>query len=119
MPLGVNRILSLEEADEEFTSQVAIKFQQGLHTEHDMARVREVLQHHPGKAEVVVLVDTRDEQDPEIRRRYVLSTPQDLRVSCSKEFRAELGHVLGEEYFRFHPAPKKPNGRQRVSEYRT
>ena len=116
--LIVNQILSLEEADEEFTIQVAIKFQQGLHTEHDMARVRDVLHHHPGKAEVVVLVDTREEDDPEIRRRYVLSTPQDLRVSCSKEFRDELGHVIGEEYFRFH-APRKPNGRQQVSEYRT
>jgi len=103
----VNQLLSLEEAEKEFTSVVAIKFQRGLHTEDDMRRVRDVLHRFPGRTEVRVVVDSTNQEDPNTRLRYIMSTPSDLRVSCSARLRAELGHALGEEHFRFHTAFKK------------
>ena len=49
----VNRLLSLDEAANQFTTQVAVKFRRGLHTEDDMLRVRQVLGRHPGGVDVV------------------------------------------------------------------
>ena len=109
--LIVNQLLSIEEAEKEFTSVVAIKFQRGLHTEDDMRQVHDILRLFPGQTEVRVVVDSTNQEDPNTRLRYTMSTPSDLRVSCSAKLRAELGHVLGEEHFRFHAASKKSGGR--------
>jgi DNA polymerase-3 subunit alpha len=106
----VTQLMSLEEAEQEFTKKVAIKFQRGLHTQDDMVRVREILNRFPGRTEVVLVVDSADETEPEKRRRYVLSASQDLRVACTSELRRELESALGEEHFRFHAEKPKPNG---------
>ncbi|HUG89644.1 MAG TPA: DNA polymerase III subunit alpha [Planctomycetaceae bacterium] len=108
--LIVNQIMSLDEADRDFTEQLAIKFQRGLHSPDDMRRVRTILARHPGRTEVVLVVDTRDELDPGRRLRYLLSTPTDLRVSCTAELRSALGEVLGDENFRFHASGRRRNG---------
>jgi DNA polymerase-3 subunit alpha len=107
----VNRLYTLEEAANEFTTQVAIKFQHGLHTEDHMLRVRQVLARHPGPVDVVVVVDTADERDPSLRRRFFLALPNTLRVTCSSALRSELQTILGEEHLRYHSAPPKKNGR--------
>jgi DNA polymerase III subunit alpha len=107
----VNRLYTLDEAANEFTTQVAIKFQRGLHTEDDMQRVRQVLGRHPGPTDVVVVIDTADERDPGVRRRFFLALPNTLRVTCSSPLRSELQSILGEEHVRFHSAPPKKNGR--------
>ncbi|MAG92948.1 MAG: DNA polymerase III subunit alpha [Planctomycetaceae bacterium] len=103
--LIVNQLLTLEQADKEFTKQLAIKFQRGMHSETDMLRAREILQQFPGKTEVVVVVDTVDEQVEEDRVRFVLTTPNSMRVSCSHELRSQLNQALGSENFEFI-APK-------------
>jgi DNA polymerase-3 subunit alpha len=107
----VNRLYTLEEAANEFTTQVAIKFQRGLHTEDDMLRVRQILGRHPGPVEVVVVIDSADERDSSVRRRFYLALPTTLRVTCSNPLRGELQSILGEEHVRFHSAPPKRNGR--------
>ena len=63
----VNRLITLDQADREFTSQVAVKFQRGMHTERDMQRVRDILSRNPGRTEVVLVVDSfaGDEQSAE------------------------------------------------------
>ena len=55
-----NRILTLDQADKEFTSQVAIKFDQGLHSLEDIENVRNVLNHYPGNTDVILVVDSND-----------------------------------------------------------
>jgi DNA polymerase-3 subunit alpha len=108
----VNRLLTLDEAANEFTTQVAVKFRRGLHTEEDMLRVRQVLGRHPGGVDVVILVDTSDDPDPSQRRRFFLALPSNLRVTCSSQLRSDLQGILGEEHVRFHAAPPvKKNGR--------
>jgi DNA polymerase III subunit alpha len=107
----VNRLYTLDDAANEFTTQVAIKFQRGLHTEDDMLRVRQVLGRHPGPIDVVVVIDTADERDPTLRRRFFLALPNTLRVTCSSPLRSELQSILGEEHIRFHSAPPKKNAR--------
>jgi DNA polymerase-3 subunit alpha len=107
----VNRLYTLEEAVNEFTTQVAIKFQRGLHTEEDMLRVRQVLGSHPGPVDVVVVIDSADERDPSVRRRFFLALPNTLRVTCCNPLRGELQSILGEEHVRFHSAPPKKNVR--------
>ena len=57
----VNKILSLADAEKEFTKQVAIFFKRGFHSGQDMKRVREILSRFPGKTPVVVVVDTQEE----------------------------------------------------------
>ena len=46
--LVVNRIYTLDQADKEFTAQVAIKFEKGLHSSDDIQRVRNVVSRFPG-----------------------------------------------------------------------
>jgi len=107
----VDRLLTLEDAEKEFTSLVAIKFQKGLHTAEDMTRVRDILSRFPGKTEVHIIVDSTDENAPDQRIRYILSPPSGLSVSCGPHFREELEQALGSEHFRFHATPKRTSGR--------
>jgi DNA polymerase-3 subunit alpha len=53
-----NKVMTLEEAEKEFTRQIALKFRNGYHTEADMQRVREILNRFPGKTPVVIIVET-------------------------------------------------------------
>ena len=106
----VNEVLTLDEAARQFTEQLAIKFQRGLHTERDMLRVREILNQHPGATDVVIVVDTADEADPQKRVRFYMTTPERMRVSCSPELTAQLSDVLGADHFRMHSTPRRKNG---------
>ena len=56
--LIVNRIYTLDQADKEFTAQVAIKFEKGLHSKDDIQRVRNVVSRFPGSTEVILIVDS-------------------------------------------------------------
>ncbi len=56
--LVVNRIYTLDQADKEFTSQVAIKFEKGLHSSDDVQRVRNVISRYPGPTDVILIVDS-------------------------------------------------------------
>ncbi len=113
--LIVNQLLTMEAADKAFTKQVAIKFENGMHTEQDMLRTREILQKFPGRTEVILIVDSVDSESQDGRLRYVMSTPNNLRVSCGPELRAELADTLGEAHFEFHAAPKKSKPAMSVS----
>jgi len=104
------QLLTLDEANKEFTTQLAIKFQRGLHSQDDMKRVREILYRFPGRTQVVLVVDSVDGNDQDTRLRYVLEPSSDLKVSCGPELRAELSQAVGEEHFRFHGKISKPNG---------
>jgi DNA polymerase-3 subunit alpha len=108
--LIVDKLLTPAEAEKEFTQQVAIKFDRGLHSEQDMVQVRDILGRFPGLTEVVLVVDSADEQEPQVRRRYLLSTPSTLRVACTPEFQAELRHVVGEAHFQLHAQLRRKNG---------
>ncbi len=103
----VNQLLTLEEAEKEFTRQVAIKFQRGLHTEKDIVRASEVLKQFPGRTEVIIIVDTIDQENDGNRLRYIMATPNDVRVSCSSELQDALAAAIGREHFEFHSAPQK------------
>jgi DNA polymerase-3 subunit alpha len=110
----VDRILTPEEADKEFTQQLTVKFQRGLHTEQDMIRVRDVFSSNPGRTRVVVVVDSAEEIDPGSRLRYILSTRNDLTVACGDELQQGLHEILGEENVRFLTGTKQ-NRRQKPS----
>lgn len=58
-----NRLLTLDQADKEFTSQVAIKFDRGVHSLDDVETVRKVLSRYPGSTDVVLVVDSSDGQN--------------------------------------------------------
>ena len=72
-----------------------------------MQRPREILGRHPGRVEVVVILESTREDDPSTPVRYIMSTPNNLRVSCSRELQTELGGVLGETDFEFHSANRR------------
>jgi len=55
-----NRIMTLDQADKEFTTQVAIKFDRGLHSLDDVENVRKVLGRFPGATDVILVVDSVD-----------------------------------------------------------
>ena len=109
--LVVNDILTIGEADQQLTRQLAIKFQQGLHSEQDMVRVRDLLRRYPGKTEVVLIVDGVDPEREKGRIRYVLSPANEFRVSCSQEMVTELKEAVGLDFFELHGAARKANGR--------
>ena len=106
----VNRVFTLDGADREFTSQVAIKFDAGLHDIRDLESVRRVIRTYPGPTGVVLIVDsshpvaqsgTTGEPGSAERIRYLLATGSDCQVSVSPEFRQALSDSLGEPYFEF------------------
>ncbi len=107
--LIVNRMFSLDDADREFTTQVAIKFEQGLHTRNDIETVYRVIQKHPGSTGVILVVDSREPADDNTsdsdvasgRLRYILTTGTGCDVNVSPEFRRELLESIGEQYFEF------------------
>ncbi len=122
----VNKLLTLAEAEKEFTKQVAIRFQKGLHTEDDMKRVRDLLSRYPGKTPVTIVVETSDPKNAHSsenggsnghvngngaanglngsgRVRAMLATS--LTVSARSELKEELKAILGEGGFRFQAVP--------------
>lgn len=105
--LIVDQILTLEAAEKEFTNQLAIKFQCGLHTKHEMLQVREILARFPGNTEVVLVVDSAPEDSPDERYRYLLSTPASMRVSCGPQLKSELTTTLGDAHFQFHSKSRR------------
>ncbi|MDP1797512.1 MAG: OB-fold nucleic acid binding domain-containing protein, partial [Planctomycetaceae bacterium] len=92
----VDSMWSLDEAEQNFTRQLAIKFRKGIHDGRVVNRVRDILQRYPGKSEVVVLVETLDEEDPTCRLRFVAQKPISMKVTCSRELKTELRDVLGD-----------------------
>jgi DNA polymerase-3 subunit alpha len=108
--LIVDRILTVDEAEQEFTQHLAIQFRRGLHTPDDMVRVRETLRRFPGKTDVVVVIDSADEAEPTRQFRYVMSTPSNFRVACNGELRQALQDAIGESYFQMHAVPPKRGG---------
>lgn len=106
----VDALWTLEEVEKEFTRQIAIKFQRGLHDSRVVARVRDILQRYPGRSEVMVVVDTVDESRPTNRLRFIAQKPLDLRVSCTRELKTELTDVLGPGHLHFTAEPKRRNG---------
>jgi len=75
-----------------------------------MNRTREILGRYPGRVEVVVIIESTRADDEATPVRYIMSTPNDLRVACSQELQAELGGVLGESDFEFHSTNRRRSG---------
>jgi len=115
----VNKLLTLADAEKEFTRQIVLFFKRGYHTEDEMKRARETLGRYPGKTPVVVVVDTIDMAPPPDasanledaetisatssgRLRAILSTS--VAVTARTELRAELQAILGPEACRFQAA---------------
>jgi len=103
----VNQLLTMEEAEKQFTRTLAIKFQRGFHSTDDVQRAKEVLGRFPGQTSVVLIVDSVDEDNADGRLRYTLMPPQDLKVSISENFTEALANVVGRENFTFHADIKK------------
>ncbi|MFK7819734.1 MAG: DNA polymerase III subunit alpha, partial [Planctomycetaceae bacterium] len=132
----VNKLMTLEQADKEFTTHVAIKFQRGLHTANDMEKVRDIVKRYPGQTDLVLVVDSFDAPPEPVvastqqtdessggtatatapqttvgrRVRYILSLPNDCHVSCSEEFQREVTDVLGQGHLRLGSSQKGKGG---------
>ena len=94
----VDAIWTLEEVEKEFTRQVWVKFQKGLHDLATLQRVRDIIQKHPGKAEIVLLVDTAEGDS---RQRYIAAKPLEQKISVNRDLRRELTETLGEGHVKF------------------
>jgi len=105
--LIVNQLFTVEEADKNFTTQLAINFTRGLHGGRVMTRTKQILESHPGKTDVILIVDTPDPADPSQHFRYLLSTPSQLKVSCSADLQSALHETLGREHIQLIAPPKE------------
>ncbi len=130
----VNRILTLDQADKEFTSQVAIKFEKGLHSTDDIQRVRNVITKYPGSTDVILIVDSWAENGASLngngngnghhetstddlettagtRLRYILTTGNDCKVNIGPDLLQALTDIVGEGNFDLKATKtKKPSG---------
>ena len=105
----VDAIWTLEEVEKEFTHQVLIKFQKGLHDIRVIERVRDIIQKTPGKAEVVLVVDIANGEKS--RMRYITLKPLAQKIAVNREMRRELSETVGEENVKFvADLKKKPSG---------
>jgi DNA polymerase III subunit alpha len=78
-----NRLLTLDQADKEFTSQVAIKFDRGIHSLDDVETVRRVLARYPGGTDVVLVVDSFDGKSGMVAEGVAMS--EDVMDSASDD----------------------------------
>jgi DNA polymerase-3 subunit alpha len=137
--LVVNRIYTLDQADKEFTSQVAIKFEKGLHSHEDVQRVRNVISRFPGSTDVILLVDSWADQIRNLnstgngngdddsngtgdekadngtgagsRLRYILTTSNECKVNIGPELLNALAEIVGEENYDLKATKsRKPSG---------
>ena len=124
-----NRIMTLDQADKEFTSQVAIKFDRSVHSLDIVESIRKILSRYPGSTDVVLVVDspndngnrqsTNGEESAESmavaesesdtatatnRIRYILTTGKDCQVSVGPEFQQALKDTIGEGYYELKAA---------------
>jgi DNA polymerase-3 subunit alpha len=107
----VNKLLTLEEAEKQFTRQIAIRIQKGLHAEDCLPRIRDILQRYPGQTSVMLYVDSADEQTGEWTR-YILSLPVGLQVTCSESLQRDLEGLLGKDALQLianHFRASRPN----------
>ncbi|QDT64959.1 DNA polymerase III subunit alpha [Calycomorphotria hydatis] len=108
----VNRLMTLDDADKEYTQQVVVKFRKGLHHERELNAVRDALTKYPGETDVVVLVESACPDNPDESVRYKLSVPGYMRVSSSPGLRRSLAEILGEDHVSYYSPPGKlRNGR--------
>ncbi len=110
----VNQMWTLEEAEKEFTRQMAIKFKKGFHDERVVNRVRDILQRYPGKSDVIVLVETVDNETSMNRLRFVAQRPVAMKVGVTSELQNELNDVLGEGHLQFFADVKRASKPQSV-----
>ncbi len=103
----VNQMFTIEEADKNFTTQIAINFKRGLHGEREMSRAKQILESNPGKTDVILIVDSPDPQDPQQHFRFILSTPSQFKVSCNADLQASLNELLGRDYIQLITPPKE------------
>lgn len=103
----VDQLLTLNDARKQFTDRLAINFKRGVHSRQDMVNVHDVLTQFPGQTEVLLVVDSVDQNQVDTQLRYVLNPPGNLRVSCSQEFESQLSTVIGESHIHFHTTNKK------------
>lgn len=107
----VDRFLTMDDAEREMTQSVAVNFQKGRHSRDDMQRVHDTLQRYPGNTDVVLIVDSAIDDEPQRPYRSIITAPTALRVSCSAELRTALSDVLGDGCIQFHAAPKRRKSR--------
>ncbi len=104
--LIVSDLLTMEEADQKLMRQVVISFQAGIHGDEDFRRVRNLLEEHPGKTPVTLIVLAKDtlgdapssESDSQWYRFYL---SQKTGVCCTQELMEQLTEVLGREHVQF------------------
>lgn len=89
-----NKMMTVEQAEKEYTKQVLVKLRRGYHSDADMSRVRDIIQSHPGKTPVSLILDTRDERTNE-PLRCVIALPPTMTVSCNPDFRAAIIDAVG------------------------
>ena len=58
----VNKLMTLEQAEREFTKQILIKLRRGYHTEDDMRRVRDVISGTPGKTPILFVLESWEDK---------------------------------------------------------
>jgi DNA polymerase-3 subunit alpha len=100
----IDAIWTMEEVEKEFTRQVLIKFQKGLHDTRVIERVRDIIGKNPGRAEIFVLVDTADNNG---KVRYTSQKPLEQKLSVNPELRRELAEALGDGHVKFIADLKK------------
>ncbi|MBM4074273.1 MAG: DNA polymerase III subunit alpha, partial [Planctomycetes bacterium] len=100
----IDAIWTLEEVEKEFTHQVWIKFQRGFHDRPSIERVRDILQKNPGKADVILIVDSVEEDQ---RLRYIAQKPLAQKISVNRSLRHDLTQALGEGHIKFVADLKK------------
>ena len=127
----VNKLMTLEQAEKEFTKRLLVKFRRGFHTEADMQRVHAALLRFPGKTPVVVVIDTWAEAPTNGHAsngnghaengsshgaatatrtplKCYLTVPS--AVSAGTDLRRELTTLLGSDGFRFEAGSASQSG---------
>ncbi|RLS57853.1 MAG: DNA polymerase III subunit alpha [Planctomycetota bacterium] len=118
----INKLMTLEQAEKEFTKRLLVKFKRGYHTGDEMKRVRDALFRYPGKTPVVLVLETWEETansngngpdrngDPHDHAHgagTATRTPlkclltMGTTVAAGADLKRELSMLLGSDGFRF------------------
>jgi DNA polymerase-3 subunit alpha len=86
--LIVDEIIPIQEADEKFTTGIHILFNQSLHSEEMIPKIREILRGYPGGRDVIIAVRLDNGETVHLKSSKI-------QVAISPELRERLDDLLG------------------------
>ncbi|MCK5543050.1 MAG: DNA polymerase III subunit alpha [Desulfobacterales bacterium] len=99
--LIAQKIIPIDNAEEEWTASVVISIDQSLNTKENLEKLKSIFSMYPGKCSSYIAVKSQEQSD------VLIKTSDEFKVSSTKEFFKEVDLIFGENSIKTTCAPVK------------